>query len=494
MPTSDRLKSICSHLKPIDTYRQISSVLSWDQETMMPPGAIQARAHQLETLAGLIHDAWNNPRLADAMADLIDITNGKPVVELSEIETAFMRECYPQWKRNTQLSKSLVQALSNATSTAQHAWQHAREADDFSLFSGHLTHLIALSKEKINELGGAHHPYDALIEEFEPGMSVKQLDAIFDPLKEKTIEFLQNHPKKNKPTIHGPFDEQAQLAYSTALMGTLGYSTQNGRLDCSTHPFTMDIHPSDVRITTRIDPHYLFESISSTIHEVGHALYEQGLDPEWAGTPYGAPRSMGVHESQSRFWELFIGQSLPFWKGQLANLHRHFPNTASFSAQDFFHACTAIQPHWCRVKSDAITTNLHIILRYECEKALFDGSLTVNDLPKVWNQKMADYLGLHIESHSKGCLQDVHWSAGLFGYFPSYTLGTLIAAELFQVVCNELGNVPSLIASGNFDPIRQWLRVHVHQHGSKKTTQELLTDLGIAMNPQVLFDHYQCSE
>ena len=285
MPTSPQLKSIISDLQAIDTLRQISSLLSWDQETMMPTQAIDARAIQLTTMSGLIHDAWNAPSLAEKMSKFIDLSNGTPVSDMSTDVTAFMRELYPLWKRHTQLSKPLVQALSTATATGQHAWQQAREQQSFSIFAPHLSEIISLTKEKITELGVKQHPYDTLIDEFEPGMTVAQLDAIFTPLTKQTIDFLSTLEPNNPMRIQGPFDPTIQLQYSKELMTAMGYDTHRGRLDISTHPFTIDIHPTDVRITTRINPNTLFESMSSTIHEVGHGLYEQGLDQRWAGTP-----------------------------------------------------------------------------------------------------------------------------------------------------------------------------------------------------------------
>lgn len=491
MPTSPQLKSIISDLQAIDTLRQISSLLSWDQETMMPTQAIDARATQLTTMSGLIHDAWNAPCLAEKMSNFIDLSNGTPVSDMSTDVTAFMRELYPLWKRHTQLSKPLVQALSTATATGQHAWQQAREQQSFSIFAPHLSEIISLTKEKITELGVKQHPYDTLIDEFEPGMTVAQLDAIFTPLTKQTIDFLSTLEPNNPMRIQGPFDPTIQLQYSKELMIAMGYDTHRGRLDISTHPFTIDIHPTDVRITTRINPNTLFESMSSTIHEVGHGLYEQGLDQRWAGTPYGAARSMGIHESQSRLWEIFIGQSLPFWEGQLPRLHALFPSTKSHDALDFFHASHRITPHWCRVESDVVTYNLHIMIRYECEKALFSEDLTVDDLPDFWNEKMSSYLGIDITNDAQGCLQDVHWSAGLFGYFPSYTLGTLIAAELHERLTRHIENLDHQIRSGTFTPINTWLKQHVHSHGCKKTTERLLSDLGIRMSPDLFFSKLQ---
>ena len=484
MITMNRIKPIATELKKIDTLRQISSVLSWDQETMMPPNGIDARSNQLETLAGLIHDAWQSDDLTQAMANCIDLYTGAPKDDLDTDEKAFVREVYPQWKRNTQLSKSLVQELSKATSRAQHVWQDARKNNAFNEFSPHLQTLIDLTLEKINQLGMTDHPYDTLIDEFEPGMTVKKIDAIFSPLTEKTVDFLNHHKTLPPNSIPGPFGINEQIHYSKELMEQLGYDRNRGRLDVSTHPFTIDIHPTDVRITTRANPDYLFESISSTIHEVGHGLYEQGLDPQWAGTPYGASRSMGVHESQSRLWEIFIGQSLAFWEGQLPRIHDLFPSAQSTTAADFYKACHHIKPHWCRVESDIVTYNLHIVIRYECEKALFSKSLNVNDLPEFWNQKMNEYLGLDITNDTQGCLQDVHWSAGLFGYFPSYTLGTLIANQLHQKLHAHFPALNDMIRTKTFVPIKEWLNQHIHVHGSKMTTSELLNSLGIHYAPE----------
>ncbi len=479
----NKFKSIIEQLEKIDTLKQIASLLSWDQETYMPSQSISARATQLETLSGLIHDHWQSETLKNNLSQFIDIQSGDISTALNQSESAFIREFATTWRRHTQLSKSLVQELTKATSTAQHIWADARKNDDFNLFAPHLKHVIDLTHEKINQLGYENHPYNALIDEFEPGMTVQSLDAILMPLKNETITFIKNNPVTKSPELNGPFSYENQLTYSKELMVAMGYDTERGRLDISTHPFTIDIHPNDVRITTRINPDYLMESISSTIHEVGHGLYEQGLDPKYALTPYGASRSMGIHESQSRLWEIFIGQSLPFWEGQLNRIHNLFPTTKNHTALDFHQQCRQVTPHWCRVESDIVTYNLHIIIRYECEKALFSNDLSVNDLPDFWNQKMKDYLGLSISSNAKGCLQDVHWSAGLFGYFPSYTLGTLIAAQLYKKLDQEFKSLEAMIQAADFIPIKSWLNENIHFHGSKKTTELLLQDLGVGYDP-----------
>ncbi|MEK9727173.1 MAG: carboxypeptidase M32 [Candidatus Margulisiibacteriota bacterium] len=478
-----KFNTIIRHLSHINTLSQISSLLSWDQETYMPPDAINARASQLQVMAGLIHDEWQSDELKNELNQYFDFTSYTIDDSLSSEEYSFIKELSSTWIRNTRLTKSLVQELTKATTTAQHAWASARKNDDFATFAPYLKNVIDLTREKIKQLGSNDHPYNTLLDEFEPGMTVNELDNIFTPLKNETINFLNEYSPSTPPSINGPFDYEQQLIYSKELMTMLGYDTKRGRLDISTHPFTIDIHPNDVRITTRINTNYLMESISSTIHEVGHGLYEQGLDPQWAGTPYGSARSMGIHESQSRLWEIFIGQSLPFWEGQLDRLQTLFPSTKSNSAMDFHQHCRTIKPHWCRVESDIITYNLHIILRYECEKALFSNELDVDMLPEFWNQKMNDYLGIKSLTPAKGCLQDVHWSAGLFGYFPSYTLGTLIAAELFKHLSKLFFPIDQKIRNGEFKPIKDWLNEHIHFQGSKKTTHQLLDDLGISYNP-----------
>ncbi len=479
----NHIDPIVKILRNIDTLRQISSVLSWDQETMMPKDSIDARANQLETLSGLMHDQWQSNSLKDAMATCMDLSAGTPNPKLTSDECSFMRELYAHWKRHTQLSKPLVQALTKATSTAQHAWQTARKDHDFSLFSPHLQILIDLTLEKINELGYHGHPYNALIDEFEPGMTVERLDSIFNPLTSDTIDFLSSYHAPSPTMIQGPFNVDSQIVYSKELMSAMGYDTNRGRLDISTHPFTIDIHPTDVRITTRANKNNIFESISSTIHEVGHGLYEQGLDQAWSGTPYGMARSMGIHESQSRLWEIFIGQSMAFWEGQLPRLHDLFPSTQPSTATDFYNACHHIQPHWCRVESDIVTYNLHIMIRYECEKAMFSKDLKVADLPSFWNQKMKYYLGLDITNDAQGCLQDVHWSAGLFGYFPSYTLGTLMAHQLHKKLQAIFPTLDEMVRTADFIPIKEWLNQHIHVHGSKMTTDDLLQSLTLDFFP-----------
>jgi carboxypeptidase Taq len=482
------LDPIISHLKSIYTLQQISAVLSWDQETMMPQGAIHARADQLACISGNIHDAWNAPAFATALATCVNLDTGEPVEGVSDEDRAFLREVYPLWQRETQLTKELVESLAIATSTAQHTWQQAREQNNFGLFQDSLAHMVDLQQQKSAQLRAQGHPYNAHLAIHEPGMSVAKIDPLFAELKDQTVSFLDQYQPKSVKSLTGSFNIDAQRAYSVQMAELMQYDFNRGRLDASTHPFTIDIHPTDVRITTRYSESDFLEAISSTMHEVGHALYEQGLPQEWAGTPFGMARSMAVHESQSRLWELFIGQSEAFWTGQLPTLNTLFPAFQSYTAQDLVTLTHGVKPHWCRVASDIVTYNLHIILRYECEKDLISGALSVRDLPRVWNQKMQDYLGIQVDSDAQGCLQDVHWSAGLFGYFPSYTLGTMISAELFGALQRDIFDLDNCIQSGKFEPIHAWLLDNVYRHGCRLTTQELLEKLSVEYNVDRFMD------
>lgn len=473
----DRLKNLVNTLQKIDTYRQIHATLSWDQETMMPNGAIDVRATQLAELSRHQHDCWNHSELCDQMHALMDADTGTPIPTLSHDERRFMEELIPIWRRHTHLSNDLIARLAETAAKTQHVWQTARQHNDFSGFAPHLQRMIDLQHEKINQLGVDGHPYNALLDDYEPGMTVDKLDALFEPLKQRTMRTIQTKGTQNPRKIMGMFDVHEQLAYSTHIASLLQYDFNRGRLDTSAHPFTIDSHPSDVRITTRVSKSNILEALSSTIHEVGHGLYEQGLDADWIGTPFGMARSMGVHESQSRLYEVFIGQSLAFWEGQLDELHRRFPDMRAYSAQDLYDITHQITPHWCRVESDIVSYNLHIILRYECEKALIDGTLRVNDLPLVWNEKMRTYLGIDVASDTHGCLQDVHWSAGLFGYFPSYTLGTMMAEKLYNRLHQQFDDLDRMIRTSNFKPINEWLTHSIYRHGCRLPTNDLMEHL-----------------
>ena len=484
--TMSLVDPIRSNLLDIDILRQVSSLLAWDQETYMPSDAIHARANQLAWVSGAMHDQWQSPVLRDWMRT--HTTQGVPNADLNDEDTAIVRELYAAWRQKTGVTKAVSQALAKTTATAQHVWADARSTEDFSLFAPHLQQVLDVTRQKIDQLGWCHHPYNTLLDEFEPGMTVETLDTILTPLKTMTIDYLRQSASSPPTSIDAVCDHDQQYRYSQELMTQVGYNTSRGRLDISTHPFTIDIHPTDVRITTRVDPNNLLESISSTLHELGHGLYEQGLDPEWAYTPYGQARSMAVHESQSRLWEVFIGQSRAFWRGQIHRIHDWFPTTTAYGPDDFHNVARRISPHWCRVASDPVTYNLHIIIRYECEKALISGTLRVDELPEFWNQAMHDYLGITITNDAQGVLQDVHWSAGLFGYFPSYTLGTLMATGLFYRLNEVFPSLQGMIQDRQFAPITQWLNHHIHRHGSRYTTHELLMRCGVEFNPTQFLD------
>tara|TARA_A100001015_G_C15022518_1_gene728733 strand:- start:753 stop:2132 length:1380 start_codon:yes stop_codon:yes gene_type:complete len=445
----------------------------------MPSGAIDARTNQQMAMAALIHQRWTSTECRDLLGQFVDLSTGQPSQPVSQTEEQLLRELHQDWVQANALPESLVKELTAATSTGQHQWQLARASNDGRAFIPILSDIVELQKKKADALGWQDHPYDALLNEFEPGMTMPQLTPIFDELKTKLIPLIQQKKVATVQPLPGEFSVENQTLYSNELMELLNFDVTKGRMDTSTHPFTIDIHPSDVRFTTRYSTDNLMESVSSTIHELGHALYEQGLPFDWEGTPLGQARSMAFHESQSRLWEIFICQSLPFWTGQYPRLCELFPQLNGLSAEYLYQQCHQVLPQWCRVASDPVTYNMHIIIRYEIELALLGGDIGVADIPQCWNQKMVDYLGIEPASDAQGWLQDVHWSAGLFGYFPTYALGTILAAQLYALLKTEIPNLHDQVAQGHMRPINNWLIKHIHSKGRSLTTNELMKSLGI---------------
>jgi carboxypeptidase Taq len=382
------------------------------------------------------------------------------------------------YERAVCVPSSLVAELSEATSKAKQAWKQAREADDFSIFAPHLETLVDLSVEKAEAIGYDDEPYDALLEEFEPGLSTAEVASTFENLREDLVplvDAIADSPQLDDDPLHRSYPQAKQKEFGEQVLAELGYDFDRGRQDVSAHPFTTSFSPSDVRVTTRYDENYLPTAFFSMIHEGGHALYEQGVDPDLARTPLADGASLGMHESQARFWENHVGRSRPFWRHYFPRLQETFPEALSDTSLDaFYRAINRVEPSLIRVEADEVTYNLHVMLRFELERGLIDGRLAVNDLPTLWNEAMDDYLGVVPDTDANGVLQDVHWSMGSFGYFPTYTLGTLTAAQLTEAIRDDLPDVDEQVANGQFDDILGWLRTHVHQHGQKLEAPALL--------------------
>lgn len=437
----------------------------------MPPGAADARAHQLATLQTLAHERF----ASDEIGHLLDGLNGETE---EEYDRALVRVTRRDYERETKLSADFVSRLALAKSHAMEAWKQARQDDDFAHFAPHLQTILDLSVEQAEALGYADRRYDALLDEYEPGMTGAEVETAFRDLRASLVPIVQTLLDAEQPDdtfLHQPFDTQRQWTYGLDVIRAFGYDFAHGRQDRSAHPFSTSFSVHDCRITTRIAPEFFSTGLFGTLHECGHALYEQGIDPALDRTPLAAGTSLGIHESQSRMWENLVGRSRAFWRWAYPTLQQTFPNAvADVDEEAFYRAINRVRPSLIRVEADEVTYNLHVMLRFEMESSLLDGSLAVQDVPERWNATMEEFLGLRPETDADGCLQDIHWSFGLVGYFPTYTLGNLMSVQLFEAAARDLGDLDAQFSEGTFTPLREWLRENVHQYGRARSAAEIL--------------------
>lgn len=475
----DNLHRLSRHAKILNG---ISSVLHWDQETYMPSGAGAIRGEQLETLAGIIHSEQTGKKFSTALEKLIDIKTGKITAKsLTKEQQAALCEWRRDYIKAKALPKRFVEEWARTTSQSILAWRDAKQSGIFSHFSPFLDKIIVLARKKADLIGYKEHPYDALLDEYEPGATTKEVSKLFTNLKGSIKELLKNISKAKQIDdrfLHGKFPHDKQMEFSKELLDRVGYSTLNGRLDFSSHPFSIAPHPSDSRITTRIHPTSLMSCIAVVLHEVGHALYEMGLPHDQYGTPLGEAISLGVHESQSRFWETRIGLSKPFWKYHLPLLKEKFgKQLENVSLDTFYRAINKVEPSLIRVEADEVTYPLHVILRFEMERDLIEGTLKIRDVPEAWNSKVEELLGVRPANDSEGCLQDIHWAMGGIGYFPTYTLGNLYAAHLFDAFASDHPNWEKRVSNGELVFIKEWLGHAVHKHGRLYSGKDLIKNI-----------------
>ncbi|MEL7170140.1 MAG: carboxypeptidase M32 [Bacteroidota bacterium] len=489
------LDALRARLATVYDLNKAASVLEWDQETYMPDGATEARAHQLTTLRSLSHEHFTDDETGALLERAEVATQG---LEAQDPARALVRVAQRDYDRATKLPARLVAEFATATARAKHAWQAARADDDFAQFAPHLERVIALSVEKADALGATvpEARYDILLDEYEPGMTAAEVAREFAELREglvPLVEAIADAPHVDDAFLHAPFDEAAQWAFGLEVAQAFGYDLAHGRQDRSAHPFSTTLAIDDVRITTRIDPNYFPSGFFGTLHETGHALYERGVSPDLARSPLASGTSLGMHESQSRLWENQVGRSRPFWQRWYPKLQDRFPAQLSAVPVDaYYRAINRVGPSFIRVEADEVTYNLHVMLRFEIERALIDGSLSVADVPAAWNAAMKDYLGVTPPTDREGCLQDIHWSIGLVGYFPTYTLGTLMSAQLFEAAQRDLGDLAAAFAEGTYLPLREWLRDQIHQHGRVYTATELLRHVcgtGLDAAPWLKYAH-----
>ncbi|MEM3341663.1 MAG: carboxypeptidase M32 [Thermoplasmata archaeon] len=450
----------------------IDGCLNWDQEVMMPPAATESRAHQLATLAGIIHDKITKKRLGTLVERVM-----KKKEKLDDYQRANVREIKRRYDRATKVPRELVTEFSKTKTLAFEAWQKAKKEKKFEIFSPLLEKLVDLDRKIAEHVGYDKEPYDALLDEFEPGMTAGEVETIFNTLKEKQVPIIKKLSSLAAPEssfLNAIFTEDKQRIICEQIAKDLGYDFTRGRLDVSAHPFTIGCH-DDVRITTRYNEKMLLSSLFSVIHETGHALYEQGLDPKYKRQPVAMSISLGIHESQSRMWENIVGRSKEFWAYYYPKLQAIFPEQLKdVPLEKFVKAVNLVKPSLIRVEADEVTYNMHIIIRFEIERLLFSNKVEVKDLPALWNSKYKEYLGIEPGDVSEGILQDVHWSMGIFGYFPTYALGNLYAAQIYYKVLEDMPSLMMDIQAGNFQKLREWLRKNIHLKGRLYQPKELI--------------------
>lgn len=474
MSNNDNYHQLTRTFQRLSRFSHLSAIASWDMFTMMPPGGSQARGEALAELSVLEHQLLTDPKVATWIAAATQ-------EDLNDVEQANLREISRLHHQASLLPESLVEAKSLAGSRCEHAWRSQRPANDWEGFSENLKEVVKYSREEARLRADAKgcSPYDALLDIFEPGMTSAQLDVLFADVKSWLPDLLTRAvAKQSQQTLIapvGPFPKAVQRELGLETMAQLGFDFTAGRLDISAHPFCGGV-PEDVRITTRYDENELLSALFGVIHETGHARYEQNLPRNWSGQPIALARSTAIHESQSLFFEMQLGRSKAFLTRLIPAVTRHFGDQAAFEESNFIAWNQQVKPGFIRVDADEVSYPAHVILRYEIERALINGDIEVDDIPALWNEKMQAWLGLStVGDYRNGCMQDIHWTDGGFGYFPSYTLGAMYAAQLFSAAHRALPDLNQHIAQGEFSALFDWLRQNIWQHGSRFTTEQLIT-------------------
>lgn len=476
--TTSAYDSLCHAVGEAGLLGSTGNILSWDQETQLPDGGAELRARQLAQLARLTHQLSTRPEIAH----LLDRAADSDEVRAAPAKAANVREMRRDFERQTKLPSRLVEELAAAASTGQHEWAAARKESNFKRFLPHLRRLVELNREQADCLGipAGGERWDALADLYEPGCRAVDVEKVLVPLRTRLVGLLDRirgssrGPSNRFNEVAVPLDRQR--AFVRFVVERIGFDFSRGRLDESTHPFCGGSHCRDVRMTTRFKETCVNDALGSTMHEAGHGMYEQGLPFEHFGTPLGQAVSLGIHESQSRMWENQVGRSRAFWEWIAPSLPAHLGSTVGgLSLDELYGAANIVEPGFIRVDADEATYNLHIMVRFELERALIGGSLDPADLPGAWNERYKSYLGLTVPEDRVGCLQDVHWSMGAFGYFPTYTLGTLYAAQFFESACAAIPGLTDGFRRGEFAPLLQWLNHNIHRHGRQFGSAELCT-------------------
>jgi len=475
-------------MQKIADVKYAAAVLQWDQETYLPPKGNHFRGRQLATLSEIAHQQFTT----EAMGALLHDLNSKD--NLNHSEKRNVQLSLEDYDRNKKLSSDFVRKMSETVTTTYHAWVMARNDNSFTGFQQPLHTLIELKKQEADMLGYEVHPYNALMNEYDKGLTVSTVDNIFANLKPQLItllKFIKNKRQADNSFLHQHFDKDTQWKFGIQLLQQIGFDFEAGRQDISVHPFTTSFNNHDVRVTTRIDENDFGNMTWSCIHEGGHALYEQGLPSEEYGLPLSEYCSLSIHESQSRLWENNVGRGLPFWQHNFPLLKTLFAQQCkSLQVESFYKGINKVEASLIRTEADELTYHFHVMIRYEIEKMLIDGTITARDIPAYWNEHYQKYLGVTVADDKRGCLQDIHWSHGSFGYFATYSLGSIIAAQLHAAIEKENVSVNKEVAEGNTTSILTWLRKNIHQYGRQYTSQELCSKItGEGLNTKYFIDY-----
>jgi carboxypeptidase Taq len=454
----------------------LGALAAWDQNTILPDGAGEVRGMQMATLQGLVHERRTNPRLGALLGELESAVAEAP---FTDADRALVREAKRAYDQSTKLPRGLVEEMARVEAAAFEAWRRAREHNDFASFAPHLSRTISLQREVADRFGYKETRYDALLDIYEPGMTVSRLDTLLPRVRDIGVNLLRRIQSSGNTVddscLEGSFASEKQVALSNHILRRMGYDFTYGYSAQSPHPFTSSFgSPFDVRVTIHPDEHFIQAAVMAAIHEGGHALYEQGSSQAFVRTPVAGGVSLGMHESQSRLWENAIGRSEAFWQGQFAAVRETFPEQfANVDAATFARALNKVQPSLIRIEADEVTYNLHIIIRYEMEKQMVNGEVAVESLPGMWNAKYKEYLGIEPPTDSEGILQDIHWTGG-FGYFPTYTLGNLYGAQIYATLRKAFPDFDQRLASGDTAFILGWLREHMYVYGATYQPEDLM--------------------
>lgn len=463
----ERLLSLGRELQLVN---DAAALLGWDQEVLLPARGVAYRAEQLAWFSGYAHERFTAPQVGGWISEAEAAEAPDPVA------AANLREWRHEYERAVRLPKALVQEFAEARVLAQSAWAEARKASDFARFAPHLEKLVALSREHAERWGYEDCLYDALIDRFERGATARRLAATLESLREALVPVVEAATARepfDRSKLAGHYPVERQQAFNREVAESIGFDFEAGRIDTAVHPFCSGMAPYDTRLTTRYDEGDFLSSLFGVLHEAGHGLYEQGLPKDWRGQPVGNAVSLGIHESQSRLWENHVGRSAAFWEKWLPRAMHYFPNLAGLTPEDLRAAVNQAERSHIRVEADEVTYDLHILLRFELEMAIFSGELAVADLPGEWNRRFESYFRLPVGNDAEGCLQDIHWSMAIFGYFPTYSLGNLNAAHLSLAAKRE-ASVAAGFETADYAPLLGWMRKHIHEAGSLHLPDDLV--------------------